>query len=83
MTRKPRKAKRTKSARRARKPPRPAGRDPLDALIATGAQSLDLTLDPKWTPAVREHLRVILRLGAQVAAFALPDDTEPAPVFEA
>jgi hypothetical protein len=34
-------------------------------------------------PAVREHLRVTLRLGALVAAFALSDDAEPAPVFKA
>ena len=34
-------------------------------------------------PAVRGHLQVTLRLGALVAAFALPDDAEPAPVFKA
>ena len=64
MTRKPRRTKRTKSARRVREPAHPVGRDPLDALIEIGAHSLDLKLDPKWTPAVREHLRVILRVGA-------------------
>ena len=34
-------------------------------------------------PAVRGHLQVTLRHGALVAAFALPDDAEPAPVFRA
>ena len=34
-------------------------------------------------PAVRGNLAVTLRLAALVAAFALPDDAEPAPVFKA
>ena len=58
-------------------------RDPLDDFIAAGARALDLKIDKAWMPAVRGHLQVTLRLGALVAAFALPDDAEPAPVFKA
>ncbi len=85
MTRRPRK---TRSARKARKPrkaakPATARRDPLDDFIAAGARSLGLKIQHAWLPATRAHLRVTLQHGAQVADFALPDDAEPAPVYEA
>jgi len=64
------------------KPAKPK-RDPLDDFIAAGARALVFEIDKAWMPAVREHLRVTLRLGALAAAFALPDDAEPAPVFKA
>jgi hypothetical protein len=86
MTRRPRKAKTVrKVSRKGRKVTRPAKpkRDPLDDFIAAGARALDLKIDKAWMPAVRGHLQVTLRLGALVAAFALPDDAEPAPVFKA
>ena len=60
-----------------------AARNPLDDFIAAGAAALDLTIAPEWLPAVRTHLQVTLRYAALVAEFALPDDIEPAPVFEA
>ena len=47
------------------------------------AQTLDLKIEPEWVPIIRTHLQVTLRLGGLVAAFALPDEAEPAPVFEA
>jgi len=56
--------------------------DPLDAVIDATARSLELRIDKTWRPAIRAHLQVTLQHGASVAAFALPDDTEPAPVFE-
>ena len=56
--------------------------DPLDAVIDTIARLLELKIDKAWRPAIRAHLLVTLRHGASVAAFALPDDAEPAPVFE-
>ena len=62
------------------KPPR---REPLDEFIAGGAGALGLAIDKAWMPAVREHLKVTLGHGALVASFVLPDDAEPAPVFEA
>jgi len=90
MTRRPRKAKTARKASRknrstSRKIAKPAKlkRDPLDDFIAAGARALDLEIDKAWMPAVRGHLQVTLRHGALVAAFALPDDAEPAPVFKA
>jgi hypothetical protein len=86
MTRRPRKAKSVrKASRKVRKIAKPVQpkRDSLDDFIAAGARSLDLKIDKAWMPAVRGHLQVTLRLGALVAAFALPDDAEPAPVFKA
>ena len=68
-------AKRTKPAQRAP--------GPLDDFITAGARALRLAIDKAWMPAVRNHLEVTLRHGALVAAFALPDDAEPAPVFKA
>jgi Protein of unknown function (DUF4089) len=56
---------------------------PLDDFIQSAAQALDLKIERAWLPAVRGNLQVTLALGAMVGAFALPDDTEPAPVFQA
>ena len=63
--------------------PNTSAPDPLDEFILSAARSLDLTIEQAWMPAVRANLRVTLMLGAQVNAFALPDDAEPAPVFRA
>jgi hypothetical protein len=90
MTRRPRKAKTVPKAsrnnrgkgRKVAKSAKPK-RDPFDDFIAAGARALDLKIDQAWMPAVRGHLQVTLRHGALVAAFALPDDAEPAPVFKA
>jgi hypothetical protein len=86
MTRRPRKAKTARKVsrnnRKVAKPAKPK-RDPLNDFIAAGARTLDLKIDKAWMPAVRDHLQVTLRHGALVAAFALPDDAEPAPVFKA
>jgi len=56
--------------------------DPLEAYIAAAATALDLPLDPAWHAAVKANLVVTLH-AANVAAFALPDEAEPAPVFKA
>ncbi len=74
-----------KVSRKVRKIAKPAEpkRDPLDDFIVAGARALDLKIDQAWMPAVRGHLEVTLRHGALVAAFALPDDAEPAPIFKA
>jgi hypothetical protein len=91
MTRPPRRPRRkARKARRkavamARKPTRrtkPGGPDAMDAFIADGARMLDLKIKQAWMPAVRDQLAVTLRHGAQVMGFALPDDSEPAPVYE-
>jgi hypothetical protein len=83
MSRKPRKAAtRRKPVKRAARA-RPRKPDPLDAFIASAATAFGLEIDKAWLPAVRSNLEVTLRHGARVASFALPDDTEPAPVFRA
>jgi hypothetical protein len=55
----------------------------LDDFIVTAAAALGLPLEDAWRPAVKANLEVTLRHAAAVADFKLPDDAEPAPVFEA
>jgi hypothetical protein len=57
--------------------------DRLDAFIAAAAEALRLPLDEAWKPAVKANLVVTLKHAATVEEFKLPDDAEPAPVFEA
>ena len=45
--------------------------------------ALALPVEEAWRPAVRANLEVSLRLARLVDEFALPDETEPAPVFTA
>src|SRR5262245_42827777 len=78
-------AKQSKVAVKAKAPKtgKPAAGDSLDALIAASAQALALTCDPAWMPSIKMNLEVILRQAALVDEFPLPDETEPAPVYEA
>jgi 1-carboxybiuret hydrolase subunit AtzG-like len=55
----------------------------LDKLIDASAAALALPIEPAWKPAIKANLEGTLRLAATVDAFELPDDAEPAPVFEA
>ena len=57
--------------------------DPLDAYIDSAAALLALPLEPDWKPAVRANLEVTLKLAALVGEKELPDDAEPAPVYQA
>ena len=57
--------------------------EPLDDYIDAAASALRLTIEDAWKPAVRANLDVSLRLGRLVDEFALPDETEPAPIFTA
>ena len=57
--------------------------DALNAYIAAAAVALDLDIADDWKPLVRTNLATLLDVGRFVAAFELPDDVEPAPVFEA
>ena len=86
-TRKPKPARAKASVKAKRRPlaapaaaPRP---DAIGALVAAGARALGLTLDPGWEAGVKFNLQLILRHAALVEEFALPDDTEPAPIFHA
>jgi hypothetical protein len=60
-----------------------AKNDSLDELVVAACAGLALPLKAEWQPAVRANLEVTLRFGAMVDAFELPDEAEPAPVFEA
>ena len=66
-----------------RKDARPATEkhDPLDDVVEESARSLGIKIDKAWKSAIRANLQVTLRHGALVAAFALDDEAEPAPVF--
>jgi hypothetical protein len=55
----------------------------VDTFIGAAAEALDLAVEPEWKPAVKANLAVTLRLAQMVAEFELPDEAEPAPVFEA
>lgn len=56
---------------------------PLDDFIVAAATTLDLPLDPAWKASVKTNLEVTLKHAATVVEFALPDEAEPAPIFEA
>jgi hypothetical protein len=60
-----------------------ASQDVLDALIEASAKMLGLAIEPDWLPAVRQNLAVTYRLAGLVEEIDLPEDAEPAPVFEA
>jgi hypothetical protein len=55
----------------------------LDAMIDAGSAALGITIDPAWRDGVRLHLANTLRLARLVDGVALPDETDPAPVFVA
>ena len=53
----------------------------LDDYIDAVAKALALPVEEAWRSSIRANLEVSLRLGRLVDEFALPDETEPAPVF--
>jgi Protein of unknown function (DUF4089) len=55
----------------------------LDALITANVAWLDLAVEEAWRPAIRQSLAAFAGAIQAVEAFSLPDDAEPAPVFEA
>jgi hypothetical protein len=55
----------------------------LDGFIDSVAASLGLAIDNAWKPAVRANLEVTLRLARLVDEFPLPDEIEPAEIYEA
>jgi hypothetical protein len=75
-----------KTAQRVRTPARPLRAKKPDAiatLIGASAQALALPLEPGWHAGVKLNLQLLLDSAARVDEFALPDETEPAPVFRA
>ncbi len=57
--------------------------DLTDTWITSSARLLNLPFDPAWLPSIRANVEVTFRLAKLVDDFPLPDDAEPAPVFEA
>jgi hypothetical protein len=55
--------------------------EPLDDYIDAVTKALALPVEEAWRLSIRANLEVSLRLGRLVDEFALPDETEPAPVF--
>ena len=55
----------------------------LDEYIDAAAKALGLSLDPAWKPAVRSNLDVTLKMARMVQEFPLPDEIEPASIYEA
>jgi hypothetical protein len=43
---------------------------------------LRLPLDREWLPAIQANVEVTFRLARLVDEFQLPDEAEPAPVYE-
>ena len=55
----------------------------LSNFIEAAEVALDLPIEAAWIPAIKANLQVTLRHAAAVAELELPDEAEPAPVFEA
>ena len=64
-------------------PPKTQPPDDLVTYIEASARVLGLDIKPEWIAGVRGNLEVSLRLAKLVDAFPLPDELEPAPVYEA
>lgn len=54
----------------------------FDSLIDAGTTLLRIALQEEWRPAIRLHLGISLSHAEAVLAFPLPDEIDPAPVFE-
>jgi hypothetical protein len=85
MTRKPL-SRKTKSARRARPSAPPVGSrnpDDLSTLAAAGVKAMALPIEPAWQAGIAFNLQLLFKHAALIDGFALPDESEPAPVFRA
>jgi Protein of unknown function (DUF4089) len=61
----------------------PAEPKDLEQFMDAAGRVLGLPMEAEWLPAIKAHLQVSLTLAQSVAEFELPDEAEPAPVFEA
>jgi Protein of unknown function (DUF4089) len=53
-----------------------------EALIQVHANWLGLTIDPAWHPTICQSLAAFSAAMQAVDGFPLPDEAEPAPVFQ-
>jgi hypothetical protein len=54
----------------------------IEAYVEAAAQLVGLPLDPAHRPGVVLNLERIAQMAALVMEFRLPEETEPAPVYE-
>jgi hypothetical protein len=54
-----------------------------DAFVDAVSALLGLEIDEAWKPAVRANLEVTMRMARLVDEFPLPDEIEPAEIYEA
>lgn len=54
----------------------------LDALIDANAAWLGLVIAPEWRPAIKHSLVALTEAIDAVNGFSLPDEAEPAAVYE-
>lgn len=57
--------------------------DSPDSYIDAAAKILGLRIAPEWKPAVRLNMETTLNLARLVQEFPLPDEIEPASIYEA
>lgn len=57
--------------------------DTTNTWITASAAMLTLPIVSAWLPSIRANVEVTFRLAQLVEDFPLPDEAEPAPVFEA
>jgi hypothetical protein len=57
--------------------------DLTDAWITSSAALLGLPIESAWMPSIRANVEVTFRLAKLVDDFPLPDEAEPAPIYEA
>jgi hypothetical protein len=50
--------------------------------IRSSAALLRLPLEPAWLPTIEANVEVTFRLARLIDEFPLPDEAEPAPVYE-
>ena len=55
----------------------------LETYLLSAGALLGIPIEPEWTASIQANLKATLRLAEQVGEFELPDESEPAPVFEA
>jgi Protein of unknown function (DUF4089) len=60
-----------------------SARHEWDSFIDAVSASLGLKIEESWKPAVCANLEVTLRLAKLVDEFPLPDEAEPAAIYEA
>jgi 1-carboxybiuret hydrolase subunit AtzG-like protein len=79
-------SRKTKTARRVRPPARPLRSrrpDHIGMLAAAGVKALALPIEPAWQAGITFNLQLLFKHAALIDGFALPDDSEPGPVFRA